>query len=406
MGVSTEAERYPRYRWVILGIAWVTLLCLYWSWFLIPSLASRLTPDLGLSHMQYTLIFIAPVMMGIWCATTAGAAADRFGIRWVVAIAAFLGGAGGLARAFAPNFEVMFILMCLIGMAAYGSMSNLPKLVAIWFPPRQAGFAAGIYTMAIGIGLTLGLFTAPLFKDWQTAFTVVGIITLVAAFLWALLARNAPKGVEIKMPPMISGIKRGLRSRNILLVCVVYFLFMGMFTAFSGNFPEALELIHHISPATAGAITAMLTGAAVLGNLLVPALSDRLGLRKPFIYGAAITIPISLFFAWQLAPSAATWVLVFVGGLGVGTLPPIVLTLPLELPEIGHEHVGGTTGLMISAHSIGGVIIPLFVMSPIVAAGTSEAYSLGFLVSMLLIAAAIIPTLFLMETGRRGRPSL
>ena len=403
MGLSTEAERYPRYRWVILGIAWLTLLCLYWSWFLIPSLASRLSLDLGLSHMQYTLIFTAPVMMGIWCAITAGAAADRFGIRRVVAIAAFLGGAGGLARAFAPNFEVMFILMCLIGMAAYGSMSNLPKLVAIWFPPKQAGLAAGIYTMSIGLGLTLGLFTAPLFKDWQTAFTVVGIITLVAACLWALLARNAPKGVEIKMPPMISGIKKGLQSRNILLVCVVYFLYMGMFTAFSGNFPEALELIHHISPATAGAITAMLTGAAILGNLLVPALSDRLGLRKPFIYGAAIIIPISLFFAWQLAPSAATWVLIFVGGLGVGTLPPVILTMPLELPEIGHEHVGGTTGLMISAHSVGGVVIPLLVISPIVSAGTSGAYTVGFLVIALLIAAAILPTLFLRETGRRGR---
>jgi len=401
--LSTEAERYPRYRWVILGIAWITLLCLYWSWFLVPSLASRLTPDLGLSHMQYTLIFTAPVMMGIWCATTAGAAADHFGIRRVVAIAAFLGGAGGLARAFAPSFEVMFIMMCLVGIATYGSMSNLPKLVAIWFPPKQAGFAAGIYTMSIGIGLSLGLFTAPLFKDWQTAFTVVGIITLVAAFLWALLARNAPKGVKIKMPPMISGIKRGLRSRNILLICIVYFLFMGTFTAFSGNFPEALELIHNISPATAGAITALLTGGGVLGNLLVPALSDRLGLRKPFIYAAAIIIPISLYFAWQLAPSVATWVLVFVGGIGVGSLPPIILTLPLELPEIGHENVGGATGLMISALSMGGVILPLFVISPIMAAATEQAYSMGFLVATLLIAAAIIPTLFLMETGRRGK---
>jgi len=403
VGVSTETERYPRYRWVILGVAWVTLLCLYWSWFLIPSLASRLTADLGLSHMQYTLIFTAPVMMGIWCAITAGAAADRFGIRRVVAIAAFLGGAGGLSRAFAPNFEVMFIMMCLVGMAAYGSMSNLPKLVAIWFPPRQAGFAAGIYTMSIGFGLSLGLFTAPLFKDWQTAFTVVGIITLVAACLWALLARNAPKGVEIKMPPMISGIKKGLRSRNIRLVFVIYFLFMGMFTVFSGNFPEALELIHNITPATAGAITALLTIGGIVGNLVVPALSDRLGLRKPFIYAAAITIPVSLFFAWQLAPSAATWILVFVGGLGVGTLPPILLTLPLELPEIGHENVGGTTGLMISAHAIGGVVIPLLVISPILAAGTGQAYTTGFLVVTALTLAAIIPTLFLRETGRRGR---
>jgi len=403
VGVSAEAERYPRYRWVILGIAWITLLCLYWSWFLIPSLASRLSPELGLTHMQYTLIFTAPLLMGIWSAITAGAAADRYGIRLVVTIAVFLGGAAGLARAFAPSFEVMFVLMCFMGIAVYGVMPNLPKLVAIWFPPRQAGFAAGIYTMAIGIGLSLGLFTAPLFRDWQAAFTYVGIVTLVAAFLWALLARNAPKGVKIKMPPMISGIKRGLKSRNILLTCVVYFLFMGTFTSFSGNFPEALEIIHNISPATAGAITALLTGGGILGNLLIPALSDRIGLRKPFIYAAAITIPICLFSAWQLAPSPATWVLVFLGGIGVGSLPPIVLTLPLELPEIGHEHVGGATGLILSSLALGGFVIPLFVISPIMTAGTSQAYSAGFLVSMLLIAAAIIPALFLMETGRRGR---
>jgi nitrate/nitrite transporter NarK len=405
LGLSTEVERYPKYRWVILGIAWMTLLCLYWSWFLIPSLASRLSPDLGLSHMQYTLIFTAPVLMGIWSAITAGAAADRFGIRRVVSIVVLLGGAGGLARAFAPNFEVMFIMTCLVGIAVYGSMSNLPKLVAIWFPPRQAGLAAGIYTMSIGTGLSLGLFTAPLFPDWQAAFTVVGIITLVVACLWILLARNAPKGVKIKMPPMISGIKRGAKSRNIWLTCAVYFLFMGMFTTFSGNFPEALELIHNISPATAGAITALLTGGGVLGNLLVPALSDRIGLRKPFIYGAAITIPICLFFAWQLAPSVATWILIALGGFATGSIPPIVLTLPLELPEIGQENVGGATGMIISSLSLGGVIIPLLVISPIMEAGTSQAYTVGFLVAALLIAVAIIPTLFLMETGRRGRTS-
>jgi MFS family permease len=370
---------------------------------LIPSLASRLSPELGLSHMQYTLIFTAPPLMGIWGAITAGAAADRFGIRVVVGIAVFLGGAAGLARAFAPSFEVMFILMCLVGTAVYGTTPNLPKLVGIWFPPRQAGLAAGFYTTAMGLGLTLGMFTGPLFPDWRAAFTYIGIATLAVAFLWAFLARNTPKGIKIDMPPMVTGIKRGLRSRNILLTCVVYFLFMGTFTSFSGNFPEALEIIHNISPATAGALASLLTGGGILGNLLVSAISDRLGLRKPFIYGAVITIPVCLFFAWQLAPSTATWVLVFLGGIGTGSLPPIILTLPLELPEIGREHVGGATGLILSVMSLGGFTMPLLVISPIMAAGTLEAYSTGFLVIMLLIAAAIIPALFIMETGRKTR---
>jgi hypothetical protein len=65
--------------------------------------------------------------------------------------------------------------------------------------------------------------------------------------------------------------------------------------------------------------------------------------------------------------------------------------------------VGGVTGLILSVMALGGFTMPLLVISPIMAAGTSAAYSTGFLVIVLLIAAAIIPALFIMETGRRGR---
>jgi MFS family permease len=140
-----------------------------------------------------------------------------------------------------------------------------------------------------------------------------------------------------------------------------------------------------------------------LGNVLIPALSDRIGLRKPFLYAAMIIAPVTLFPAWQLAPSTATWILIAVGGFFIGSIPPIVFTLPLELPEVSQEHVGGATGLITSATALGGVVFPLLVASPIMAAATAEAYSVGFLVVLLLIAVAIIPTLFLMETGRRGR---
>jgi nitrate/nitrite transporter NarK len=63
--MSNEVERYPSYRWIILGLAWLVLLCLVWSWFLIPSLAYCLFPELGLTHAQFTLILTAPFLIGI-----------------------------------------------------------------------------------------------------------------------------------------------------------------------------------------------------------------------------------------------------------------------------------------------------------------------------------------------------
>ncbi|MCK4824809.1 MFS transporter, partial [bacterium] len=58
--------RYPKYRWVILGMAWLVSMCLGWSQFLVPSLAYCLFSDLSLTHAQFTLIFTAPTVVAIF----------------------------------------------------------------------------------------------------------------------------------------------------------------------------------------------------------------------------------------------------------------------------------------------------------------------------------------------------
>ncbi len=400
--MTTEAVRYPRYRWVVLGMAWLTLVCVTWSQFLIPSLAYRLIPELGLTHMQFTLIFTGPMLIAIFAAIPGGALGDRYGIRLIVAIAVFLGGVIGLARAFTPSFEGMFALMLLYGIPFGTVLPNLPKLVGIWFPPRETGLASGIYNTALSTGCAFGLLTGPLFGGWKPAFTYIGILMLVAAILWTLFARNTPKGVEIYMPPVVSGIKRGVRSKNIWLVAMGQFLFLGTLMAFSQNLPTALQSVHQVSPGTAGAIASLFTWGMVAGHLFFPTLSDRVGLRKPFIYVSAVIAAVCLFFAWYLAPGAATWILVFLGGFTFGAVPPILWVFPVELPEIGHEYVGGASGLVASLQNVG-VLIPLLVISPLVAAGTLGAYTTGFLVIALLLAAIALPALLVMETGVRAK---
>lgn len=401
--MNTEVVRYPRYRWLVLGMAWLTLVCMIWGWFLIPSLAYCLFPELGLTHMQFTLIFTGPILLAIFATILGGALGDRYGIRLIVAIGAFLAGVIGLARVFTPSFGGMFALMCLFGIPYGMALSNLPKLVGVWFPPREAGLASGIYSSALGIGASLGLLIGPLLGGWKPAFTYAGVLMLVVAVLWTLLARNAPKGVEIRIPPLLSGIKKGMTSKNIWLAGVGLFLFFAAFISFSGNLPDALESVHHVSPQTAGAIASLLTWGLVVGNFLIPTLSDRVGLRKPFIYVGTVTSAVCFFFAWYVAPGAATWILVFLGGFIQGGVLPISLTLPMELSEIGHEYVGGASGLMLSVMHVGGFLMPLLVMSPLVAPGTLGAYTTGFLVVAIILALVALLAIFLTETGARAR---
>ena len=87
----------------------------------------------------------------------------------------------------------------------------------------------------------------------------------------------------------------------------------------------------------------------------------------------------------------------------VGPIMPILLTMVVELPEIGHEYVGGASGLMLSLMHMGGFLVPLLVISPLVVAGTSGAYNTGFLVTAIIFALIPLLAIFLTETGARAR---
>jgi len=400
---GVEIIRYPRYRWVVLGMAWLTQVAGNWSWYLVPSLAYVLFPELGLSQLQFTLLYTGPLMATIFLSSLGGGFGDRYGIRLAVAIGSSLYAVAGLARGFAPSFTVLFALMLLIGVGMSFVSPNLPKLVGIWFPPRQVGLACGIYVSAQAIGFSLGLMTGPLFGGWRAAFTCVGIGALVVALLWALIGRSTPRGVEIEKRPIISGIIRGARSRNVRLLGLVIFCVLGAFLSISGNLPRALESVHQVGAEAAGAIASMLTWGGVIGSIVLPSVSDRVGLRKPFIYGGAVLAAICFYTAWQVAPGGATGVLVFIGGIFLGGLVPLLMALPLEFPEIGHEYVGGTSGLINSLGHMGGVLLSLLVVAPLMSAGTMGAYSTGFTLAALLLAGIALPAAFLMETGPRGR---
>jgi len=384
-------------------MVWITQVLGTWSWYLLPPLASVLFLELGLTHTQFTLIFTAPLMVAILLNFLGGGFADRYGIRLAVAIGSFLFGIVGLARAFATGFGDMFVLMCLMGVAVAFAMPNLPKLVGIWFSPRQLGLASGIYVSAQAIGFSLGLFTGPLFGSWQSAFTYIGFVTLVAALLWALFGRSAPRGVEVEKTPIVAGVIRGFKSKNIRLVGVGFFLLLGAFTSLSGNLPKALEGVRGVTAETAGAIASLLPFGAAFGGILLPAISDRVGLRKPFIYAEAVIAAVCFYVAWLIAPGLDTVILTLVGGFFLGGLTTMLFTVLVEFPEIGNEHMGGAAALTMSLGNVGGWLLPLLVISPIIAAETVGAYNLGFLVAAALLAAIALPLFFTIETGTRRR---
>ncbi len=401
--MSQTVDKPSRYCWVVLGLGWLVMVTTWWSWTVIPSLAFQLVPDLALTQVKYSLIYTAPLMVAAVTALPGGALADRYGIRTIVAVAAFAAAVTGFSRAYVSSFEGLFFIQCFRGIAWGMTLTNLPKLVGIWFPPRRIGLASGIYMTGMGTGSALGLFTGPLFGTWQHAFLVTGIISLAVAILWAAFARSCPAGVDIPRPDILTGLKAGLKSRDIWLVGISLFLFQGALMSFQANLAKALTGIHNIAPADAGGFSAFLTFGLAVGNLTMPLASDRLGLRRPFLFAGASIGILLLFLSWVLAPGVVIWLTAFTGGVIVGGVLPVFLAIPAELPGIGKGFIGGAAGLAIALGNAGGFLVSVFVIAPVMASGTAAAYNQGFLAIMAIVAAVTLPLIFLRETGQRAK---
>ncbi len=97
---------------------------------------------------------------------------------------------------------------------------------------------------------------------------------------------------------------------------------------------------------------------SIIGMIVIPTWSDRVGRRKPFLYLAVL---FALAGAVVIGLATSPWMVVLatlLGGLGGGGTLPILLSIPGEHPEIGPELSGMAVGFFYSVGQIGGTAGP------------------------------------------------
>lgn len=400
----TIAHTHPTpYRWVLLVLAWMTQVAVNVSTLIVASLASQMIPALNMNAETYHLCLTAQLILPIFLSPFMGGLGDRFGVKRVIGAGMIIIALAGIARIFAADYVLILALTLLMGAAGACIMPNVPKLVGFWFPPRQMGLATGIYVSGQGVGQSLGLLLGPFFPSWQLALLSIGLVVVGMTVLWFVLGRDYPKGMIPAKIPVIAGMMKGARSRSIWMISLGMFLLLGAYMAYSGNMPRALTAVHNMAPADASLMASIMSWGVMAGTFVLPYLSDRLGRRKPFLISMPLICAACWTSAWFVAPSPWAAVIMAIGGFAIGGgFVPILFTLPLELPEIGKEYVGGTTGILNGIGNMGGVLIATLAMAPLVESGTAEAFTNGFIFTGLLIISIVIPMLFVKETGWKG----
>lgn len=385
-------QRVYRYRWVVL-IAYMIIAALtqlYWLNF--AAIDTYIEQRLSISAstaMWLTLVF---PLIQVVLTMPAGMIIDRKGFKYGITIGAILTGVFALVRLSNPE-SFPILLVCQIGIAIGQPfvLNGVTKLAMTWFPEKEEATAVGLGSLALFIGMMIGLGATPaLVQDlgYHTMLWIYGIIGLIGALLFIMLARARPVTPPREMESREEvtgwgGIRLILRNRNFVYLGFIALIGIGVFNGLATWLEKILNEMHRIPMTEAGTISAVLIFAGMLGCIVIPLISDKIMRRKPFLILASVVGMIGVIIIMLVSgywPNMAAGILL--GFFFVSALP-IMMILSAEIT--GAQFAGVSVGYLQLLGNAAAVVI-VAVMESLRGATGQFTSSLALLAVLLVVS--------------------
>ncbi len=428
-----EEEEYKvyGYRWVVLAVFGLVLAVQNFLWLSFSPIESDVQHLLGINSTQARLLALVGPFMFILVASYAGSLSDRIGFKSSAGVGVIMLVVAGIVKALAPHlissataqYWIYLAMQTLGGTGSVFALVNLSKMPIKWFPEKSRAFANGLTTMCNYLGIAIGLpfVTAvaniregadnPAISAGLNRVLLVNcIIMLVAAVLYFVFAREEPPTPAGPVPEaedisLKESFPRLMRSSTFRALCLVSLLGYGIYISMTVTM-EKIMGFHGFSKSFASLVAGGITLGGIIGAAVLPGLSEKIGLRKPFLIMAAlVNIPAMLFIAY-IANRPVDLLSGFIGGFVLLPALPITFTIVGEMEEIGPRLAATGVGVLLAVGSIGSVAVPL--LMEVFAKRQPESELIDYRWSLVAMAimgaiAVLVVWRYVRETGPKAR---
>lgn len=397
-------ENKQAFRWIVLILLFFSLFVATLAMQCMPPLFSQIAEEIPLTKAQMGTIMGVLTLASLFFAPVGGALCDKLGSRWALGLSAMIVAAGSIVRYFASSATGLIVCMFIIGAGIAMYPPNLPKALGSWFSRNDLAKVNGICLAGMGIGGALVMATArsilsPALGGWRGTVAFLGVLVMIVAVLWMILYRDRQTGGAVSGPRqnVFQNFKQVLRIRDIWLIAFYYGLNMVALLAVITLLPLTLE---ERGVENSGELVGIMMGTTVVFNILGGILSDRAGKRKPFLLFSVLIFAFSVtgFVTLTGAPLLAVLVL---AGAALGTIAPVLMSVPVEIEGIGTSLAGTAVGFIFMLGNTGGFVGPVVAGKLMDSAGSSLPGFIFIAGALIAAAALIIP---LRETGRKRKP--
>ena len=399
------------YRWVMLVVFMFIVVVNQLLWITFAPITSDAVQFYGVSDLSIGLLSMIFMIVYIFISIPASWVIDTFGLRVAVGIGAALTGIFGLMRGLtASSYTLVLVAQVGIAIGQPFILNAVTTVAARWFPVRERATASGLGSLAMYLGIFLGLGLTPfLTLHFQIGGMLIayGIVSVVAALVFFVFAKErpatppCPAGMEVRSL-IFDGFKQMFRQRNFLLLLVIFFVGLGVFNAVT-TWIENIIAPRGFSSTQAGTVGALMIVGGIVGALVIPSFSDRIRKRVPFIILALAGATVGLV---GIAYATSYWLLLTASitlGFFLLSSGPIGFQYGAEITTPTPE--GTSNGLLILMGQISGIVF-IFAMDAFKSSQTGS-MSTSLVVLIVMMALSIIlgallqePKMFLTESDK------
>jgi len=318
----------------------------------------RVSKDMSLSATVAQLIPSAAFLWFFILSVPVGVLQSHLGKKNMLNIGMGVTALGLLVPFFLYSFAMVLVGFALLGIGnTIVQVSANPLMVDVVPGNRASSFLSfSQFVKAIGsmIGAPLAAFFAAQFGDWKLLFLVFGIVSVLTV-VWLGSSKIEETRIEGYKATFSSSFKL-LGNGFVLLMVLSIFLVVGVDVGFNSNSGQFLIKQFGIDQTAAESGRSIYFLGRMLGTFAGAIMLTKISSRKFFMWTSLLGI-FCLTAIVLVKSDAMAWVLVFLIGMAVANIWPLVFSLAVEkFPSQSNE----ISGLVMMAIS-GGAVIPLLV---------------------------------------------
>ncbi len=373
-GVPESVRRDLRWRWVILGMLFVSTFLNYFDRQTVSVLKPTLKAEFGIGDYGYAQIVTAFLVTYTIAYAISGRLVDRIGHRISLSLFVGIWSLANMAIGFSRSLGQLALCRVIMGAAESGNYPAALRATTSWFPAHLRGSACGAYQAGSATAAVVAVPIIALMAThwrWRSVFILPGVVGLLWVAAWWWICRDpsaeyAGRNLEPQSTQVIplAGLVGDRNVWGIVLARLVsdqvwYFCLFWM----PGYLQENLKL----TLLEAGWIGWLPFLCADLGGLLGGVVSDRFiaagwnpcQARKRVLIGTALAAPLGILipFAQYTALAIALFCIVAVVCqvwlFGLTTLVSDVFPRTSVASVLGISGAFGALGGLLSSQLIG-----------------------------------------------------